>query len=877
MTTVFGFSLISSWKKAINSPAAREILIDHLDPSAKIERQRLLHFLAGEQPQTVRRFAISNGSDMNLSAPLADPDNRIAKWGKMQQITFKHRISADLDTIKYNSRGGDKKSILKYGAAIDGIPSPSNYVYKGSGVVSQLFSSLKINLISGTGARMAKWAKYSSIAPGITQTKADKAAIYIQTRTNRLLSAVHQQILNNTTVLFKNSSQSNLVEVSGSSSNSASAFQDLWGATIFSPNHTFIPAYSALNVGLSYALTSFRGQMDLIPFHTYISPGLIDDVSGPNQEHIYTDEDIIQFALRSFEGIHHEIGVNGKLNGSYNIAKENNMISAYPSHIEQLEVQSAAKLSIGCQGFIGKSSYQIADTRQNIEVFVGNGCLAGILDVSGTMEIGDEPLNKSIIRVNSGSSLILRKNSSLKIGPNSQLIIEKGAEFQIEQGAQIEWEDGQIIIHGTLELIQNAHFSPKGFGLLVFDEVGRIISSTNGRFTLNSSRFHIKNNLSFPSTIQEVTMDDCNIILFNKGGLQSHSQLVLQNSKVQYNGPKQWEGFKVVSNSATLLHTEFVGGDPALYIGANASINIEHCRFSNARMGVKCMATPLRFISNTFTSCDKGAYFKSQSFSVERNLFHGCDQGLTCLGRTKSTAVRMLRNVFTSNTVYGSRIKDANVRMECNDWSYNNIGHKQQNGSLSLGSYAGNMFITNNVGIKFDELQSLSLNLGHNQFSNNSKFDIQGVFSSIATVPHNGAHHFVSADYNGFSNSYSTDMYLGRSKVYPIKNQNTPPTAYICPSKGPGKIPHDLIRPNRETSLIIYPNPSKNPSMTVLYPPTEKDGTLEIFNSSGHLMLTRQLPSGSNKAVIDVDFVSGTYIVKLIAADWIDSSLWVLL
>ena len=877
LTTIFGFSLISSWKDAINSPAAREILIDHLDPSAKIKRQESLQFFDGAQPQTMRRFAISNGSDMAHSAPLADADDRIAKWGKTQHITFKHRVNADLDTVKYNSRGGDKKSILKYGAAIEGIPSNSNYLYKGSGVLSQLFNSLKIDLISGTGARMAKWAKYSSIAPGISQAKADKATMYIQGRTNRHLSAVHQQIINKTTVLFKNSSQSNLVEVSGSSSNSATAFADLWGATIFSPNHTFIPAYSALNVGSSHAYNSFRGKMDLIPFHTYISPGLMDDNSAPNQEHIYTDEDIIQFALRSFEGIHQEIGANGKLNGAFNIAKENNMFSEYPSHIEQLKIESSAKLSVGCQGFIGKSANLIADTRQNIEVFVGNGCLSGILDVSGSLEIGDDPLNQSILRVNSGSSLILRKNSLLKIGPNSQLIIEKGAEFIIEQGAQIEWEDGQLIIRGTLELIQQAHFNPKGFGLLIFEEEGRIISGSNSQFTLNSSAIQVKNNVIIPSTIQEVTIDDCNITLFDKGGLQSHSKLVLQNSKVQYDGPKQWEGLKVVSNVASILHTEFVGGDPALYLGLNATVNIEHCHFRNARTGVKCMGTPLKFLSNTFTACDKGAYFKSQNFTIERNLFHGCDQGLTCLGRTKSTAIRMLRNVFTSNTVYGSRIKDANVRMECNDWSYNNIGHKQQNGSLSLGSYAGNSFITNNIGIKFDELASLSLNLGHNQFSNNSKFDLQGMFSSTAIVPHNGGHHFVSADYNSFSNSYSTDMYLGRSKVYPIKSQNTAPTAYICPSKGPGKIPHDLIGPNRETSLIIFPNPSKNPSMTVLYPPTEKDGTLEIFNSSGHLMLTRQLPSGSNKAVIDVDFVPGTYIVKLIAADWIESSLWVLL
>ncbi|MDA8571574.1 hypothetical protein N9K91_06735, partial [Schleiferiaceae bacterium] len=66
----------------------------------------------------------------------------------------------------------------KYGAAIEGIPSNSNYLYKGSGVLSQLFNSLKIDLISGTGARMAKWAKYSSIAPGISQAKADKATMY---------------------------------------------------------------------------------------------------------------------------------------------------------------------------------------------------------------------------------------------------------------------------------------------------------------------------------------------------------------------------------------------------------------------------------------------------------------------------------------------------------------------------------------------------------------------------------------------------------------------------------------------------------------------------------------------------------------------------
>ena len=99
---------------------------------------------------------------------------------------------------------------------------------------------------------------------------------------------------------------------------------------------------------------------------------------------------------------------------------------------------------------------------------------------------------------------------------------------------------------GTLELIQQAHFNPKGFGLLIFEEEGRIISGSNSQFTLNSSAIQVKNNVIIPSTIQEVTIDYCNITLFDKGGLQYHSKLVLQNSKVQYDGPKQWEGLKIV-------------------------------------------------------------------------------------------------------------------------------------------------------------------------------------------------------------------------------------------------------------------------------------------------------------------------------------------
>ena len=120
-------------------------------------------------------------------------------------------------------------------------------------------------------------------------------------------------------------------------------------------------------------------------------------------------------------------------------------------------------------------------------------------------------------------------------------------------------------------------------------------------------------------------------------------------------------------------------------------------------------------------------------------------------------------------------------------------------------------------------------------------------------------------------------MFLGRSKVYPVTNPNTPPTLYICPSKGPGKISQELMGPNHETSLIIYPNPSMNPSVTAIYPPSEQDGMLEILSSSGNLMFTKPIIAGSIKTDIEVDLAAGSYIVRRIVEDRIESAFWVLL
>jgi pimeloyl-ACP methyl ester carboxylesterase len=875
-TILWTWSLVKTWSKALNSPTSRQMLIDHLDPSARGERADLVAFYNGEQPKTIRRFAISNGSDLNISAPLADSDDIIAQWGTTKRVTYKHRVHTHMDSLQFNKSGGDKRDVIGYGASIEGMNSASNFLYYGHNILSNTLNFRKIKFFSKFNARKALWVKRLDNWNVINSADADKAIIYIQNKSNDRLNRIHLAIQGNASKLDKKNFYHDYIEAPGSSTNSAEAFNKVWGSEILSPSHTFIPAFSALNVGEHYATQSFRGRMDIIPFHSYISPGLVDDIAGANQPHIYTDEDIIEYALHSFAGVHQEIGTNGVLKTDFNIAKEHNIYGTYPSHIEALEVSTGVTLGVGNQGFVGSSNVP-ADGDQNLEVFVGNGCVQGELRIKGTLMIGDVPGHFATLRINKGSTLVLDKNSSLFIGPGCELIVEEGATMIIEQGASIDWNDGAITLEGTLNMDSGVDFSPNGSGTLTFDADGNISPQSTGALRLEQSRINIKNLQHLSVNIAAVEFDECTLVFYNKGEFKVRSDFDLTNSTVRYDGSKQWAGLSVSSNTTTVSHCEFIGGAPALSVAVSSTFSLENSTFKNALQGLRSSTTPSSFYANKFYSCTIGAELRCRAMTIERNLFHGCDQGLIFTAMVKNAPIQLVRNVFSSNTTYGSNITDANVRMECNDWSYNAIGHMQSGGTLSLGSNAGNVFNSNTTALKFQSLQSLALNYGQNQFLNNAVLDIQGSFLNSAAVPHNGTHYFISTDYNSFTSSWSTDMVIGRSKVYPMKSPNTQPSSYVCPAKGPGKARGQGMDNTEQMALTIFPNPSSSPEIQVTFSPIQQEGTLEVYGSNGALIVSSELLPGSYTKTISVANTPGTYVVRLIAGGRIETARWVLL
>ena len=70
-----------------------------------------------------------------------------------------------------------------------------------------------------------------------------------------------------------------------------------------------------------------------------------------------------------------------------------------------------------------------------------------------------------MLRINSGSRLVLSKNSTLSIGSESRLIIEPGAEVIVHPHATIEWDRGTIELrgvkacHGAVRSLRLGHFN----------------------------------------------------------------------------------------------------------------------------------------------------------------------------------------------------------------------------------------------------------------------------------------------------------------------------------------------------------------------------------------------------------------------------------
>jgi len=865
---------MQSWDKVINSPAARQILIEHFDPSAQNDRRIFEYLLNREQPRLVRRFAISNGSDSNIKSPLKDPDHRLVSWGKQKMVTYKHHLGNQPDTLDFNQLGR-QKSVITRGANIEAHQGKSLYLYEGQriGLHGLLLNRIKWSSQLGyiQAKSIAKWGPKL----GLPLQKVNKWVVQVQSMTNNNLTHLISRATRRGQSTPKAHYNEKYSEIAGSFSPTVEVFESFL-TTVYSPSHTFIPAFSALSVGKAYDNLSIRSRMDIIPFHTYVSPGLLQDQASTNQEHMYTNQEIIEFSMNTLSSFYSSALSPGNLIGNFNIAKEHNEYSAYPSQAAGVHVTNNARLGIGLYGPVGKPTNTVlSDYHQNIEVFVGNGCNQDSMKIDGVLEIGDHPSHVSTLRISPSSTLHITKRGQLIIGPNSRLIIEKGATLFIEPGARIEWNEGTIELSGSLELTNGASFKPDGKGSIYIKEGAEIIQRQGGMIVLSESLLLIDGDLIVPSSTSLFSLDFCTITLMNKHTAHINAPFVLLNSQLNYAGNKQWAGLVIAGTQTDIENTTFNGGSPAITLESKVQWRLENSSFVHANSGLLAKIKPVSFYANEFNECLQGAHILDANFTAERNLFYACQKGLTVESQTGS--LTLIRNVFTSNTITGAFLSGVDSQLECNEWSYNSIGLSQKNGVVGLGGNAGNVFIGNSTGIYGNDLTNVKLNIGHNTFNSNIIYDIEATFDHTALIPHNGTHLYINADFNSFSSNQSTLLYKGRDRVYVLKNSNTSPSQYLCPAKGPGKsTSQPVIDYSEQLVLTVFPSPSNSASFYAIFQPVGSQSGLEVHNASGQLVYHELLKIGTHRKFVTIPPVGGVYIVTLTNGELVQRSKWVL-
>ena len=858
------------WKKALNSKAAREMLVEHLDPSAQSDRSHLSDLLGTSIPQSMRTFAISNGNDLLTPSALQDPAKRWLDGGIHRWVTYKHAVGAHADSVAFNY-AGYQMPVPVWGSSSMAHEHVGPNLFVGSPLLN-VIRYMRIQWYSNYRVRMQalKLAYGQSSLPNASMVLASIEPY--QKKTNTRLQQMHAAIAKHLNIEKEQSYSKDFAEIAGSRTNTGEAFTNSSGLfTVFSEDHTFIPAFSALDVGELYRYQRIRGKMNIIPFDTYLSPGLMLDQSGANQDHIEVDNQIVDWVLATLDALYNN--VPQFIPANYNISKVKNSWSPYRSQLGGTTIGPNGHLSLGKLSVVSQSKpSSMADSKQNLKFFVGQECVGTQLVVQGKLTIGDGMDRISIVRVKNGSELILSQGSTMEINQDSKLIVEKGGALIIHPGAQVLWNDGIIELEGDVELVGGANLNLQGAGTL--NLYGPIINAqSGGSLSMKNSVINIMSDSELPLNLSSTVFTDSRFRFLNKASMIIHNAVHLSNNTFEYVGSnKSWLGIDLVG-VATVDNCTFNGGAPALNLRKTSSVDLGHNTFNDALIGILGLAEPLNFFSNQFYNCATGAKFYSD-LVASQNVFTQCDFGIRVMNQSN---VELFQNTFNNCSEVAYEGNRGSSRLECNQFYNNTIAVLQKEGGLNLGNSAGNIFNYNLIGIQVNDVFPLALNNGHNSIVSNFQYDIYGSIHSGGNLSKDPNGYYILANINGFTNSSNSQINYGKSKVNLVYNVNQSPSTSLCPTKDrPGKQNIDFTKNfNEELEISVFPNPSKYPQLNIEITESGYSSEIEVINSLGQLMAEKKLlPYETNVSFTNI-FSPGTYILRWVHPLGIQQVKWV--
>ncbi len=857
------------WTRVLNSEAARELLVTHLDPTALKAHERLLN-KAGMLPLGARTFAIANGSDMGIPRTLSDPVSRYFMHGLLLPTCIKHAVGNHPDTITFNL-DGYRDSLLVFGMEAVAHSHADSYLFQATSF-RQLLTALQMNWTAKCSARKVQLiAAVGPMIPGLSKAFLHKAIIKRQKRTNYRLAKMKQRMTKGASIILQHKFPLNYAEVPGGWTATTAAFKIPILSKIYSPTHCFIPSFSALDVSDSLVNQPLR-HLPNTSFHSFIAPGIEDDNTDPNEEHITADSLTVAFGLAQLRSIYDE-KLQDSLKTNYNVAQEHTYFGAVLSDLGKVLVPKNITLGLAQNGYNGASnSTRLAASRQKVYCFVGRGCAPDTLHIYGRLEIGDGSDRLATLRVNKSSALVVHKGASLTINYASRLEIEEGAALIIEKGVSVVLDSGTIVMNGTLLLKSEAELQPNGPGQFAFGENAVVLAGKQTLIHIEEAKIRLASTLEIPSQLDKLKLNQCEISFESQATLHLKCNSQLWNTEFVKTGKKQNSSVVVSNGTVDIQHCQFSGGRPAISIHDSVEWDMANTTITNAYLGLRATTPPKLFSANSFTGNTTGGYIIGGDYLIERSLFHNNGVGLVLRGSNKWTQVESCN--FSSNSSAGLQSVQSKLHVLCSTFSFNAIGVKASKGQLKFAKNAGNTFENNTVGVSFQSLEKLELQQGHNRFSQQVMFDLVGSFEPTASISYNGSYHYLYADNTSFSKVNSNRLTIARDTVFLLYASSQPPSALLCPDKG-GKKSADMNWSLADSipGLVAFPNPG-NEWVELVFPVTTTAAELTVFNPQGEQIFSEYLPAGTQRKQLSISGSVGLYFIRLVDGDQMAQLRW---
>lgn len=775
----------------LNSPAARQMLIYHVEPSAQQDRDRFLQLLQDQGlPREPRKSAVTNGSIAGLIQKVSDDVNAPFIQPGMQllaasaEVWVPNNFPLPHSAKSYRAVGTNGMYYLKSeGYVLPHSPTVASnaLIYKaGQGAWANFEDIAGAYLTYATGLFKLGKITFTTItaasanpplAPGILAAGAIRATLHSVGVDRSLQDQLNTNITDNQNklIITANFPSLGVDYAPGDYQETAQEFKKniLYTQRQFISRFTFVNTLSSLeqiqpNLFTNVDLNSFKSQSN--SFRVF--ENLYYSSDGGNQNTVHVNVDLIlsnqiqvnQLATTS------SLKIQPFLQGNLNIARplfvgQTPWLMNADVEVAPWTVQSGGVLGINRNAAVNVSYLQNLPPSlpapnfhlvTKTSTFDCDSVPVVILG-GGRMELGEIlPGNQLSAEVyfRNASTLTLMPGSLLRINNRSRLIIEPGATLVIHPGAQIELVGDSAIleIRGRVFMQPNAVFGFSGSGFVRMNQsawnpqVGWQFGGNNSIQFLGSGRndkvLEIQGEWLVPSTQVAFRITQGQVWLHTQSRLNLYGHVNIQQTLFTGSPTTRHRGLVVHGqNSVIVRNSEFRHGENGITsftLTYGNPLVLDGVGFFNNNIGIETHGKSVNLVS--CRGSNNHTFWRG--YDIEGlSRVNSCwvtqnTHGLDVMGQN-GARLDITNSTIDSNLRAVFSFGDLKLRAFCSSFSNNQEGIYAGNTQVLLGGRANNKFRNNNIAIYLEEVDNLYLYDGFNDFFG-SNWYVTGRFTGIA-------------------------------------------------------------------------------------------------------------------------------------------------